>query len=145
MYYDQNVQGIFQDIQEAVHDIHGTVQEIEQYIIKFAKEYLEGKHSFNVGKNEFSSFGFDFYDLVMKGLDYLQHEEHPVYSGFNLTKYNLPDSIDWRDYGVINPIQKQGTFGCCYAFSALTAIEAQYAYKTGQLVKLSGRILVIFF
>ena len=114
------------------------VQEIEEYILNFAQEFLDGKYGFEIGHNKFSLFGFDFFDSMLKGLDFFQHEQDSDSSGYILDQNGLPTSIDWRDSGYVNEIQEQGKFGCCYAFSALAAIEAQYAKISGRLLKLSG-------
>jgi C1A family cysteine protease len=59
-------------------------------------------------------------------------------SRFNLRAENIPQQVDWRKQGAVNEVQDQGKCGCCYAFSAVAAIEAQYFKNTGKLLKLSG-------
>lgn len=52
------------------------------------------------------------------------------------------DAVDWRNKGVVNPIQDQGQCGSCWAFSAIQAQESVYAIANGKLEKLSEQNLV---
>ncbi|XP_017783728.1 PREDICTED: cathepsin O-like [Nicrophorus vespilloides] len=49
----------------------------------------------------------------------------------------LPLKIDWREKGVITPVNNQHTCGACWAFSVIETVEAMNAIKTKKLVKLS--------
>jgi cathepsin L len=60
--------------------------------------------------------------------------------GRHLQSY--PASIDWRTLGALNPIRNQGSCGSCYAFSALSSLEAMYKVKKGTLPQLSEQQLV---
>ena len=51
-------------------------------------------------------------------------------------------TIDWRDKGAVNPIQDQGQWGSCWAFSATAAFEGAYFIKHGVLMKFSEKQLV---
>lgn len=101
------------------------------------KHNSEG-HSFTIGHNKFSDLTVEEFSQMLKGFNSDQHVRSQSNAGFNLSASKNPPSVDWRDKGGINPVQDQGQFGSCYAFAALTAIEAQYYKITGQLVKLSG-------
>jgi cathepsin L len=55
---------------------------------------------------------------------------------------DVPDSLDYRDQGVVNPIRDQGQCGSCWAFSAIQAVESTYALATKTLYSLSEQNLV---
>jgi C1A family cysteine protease len=48
-----------------------------------------------------------------------------------------PTSVDWEAKGAVTPIKNQQQCGSCWAFSAICAIEGQYAVKTKNLLSLS--------
>lgn len=53
-----------------------------------------------------------------------------------------PDSIDWRDKGVVNPVKDQGQCGSCWAFSAIQAFESAWAIGGNTLISLSEQNIV---
>ncbi|CAI0384772.1 unnamed protein product [Linum tenue] len=55
---------------------------------------------------------------------------------------SLPDTMDWRTSGAVNPIKDQGQCGGCWAFSAVAAVEGITKISTGKLVSLSEQELI---
>ena len=53
-----------------------------------------------------------------------------------------PDSLDWRDKGVVSSVKDQGSAGSCWAFSTVGNVEGQWARKTGNVTSLSAEQLV---
>uniref|UniRef100_A0A1J3JYF4 Germination-specific cysteine protease 1 n=4 Tax=Noccaea caerulescens TaxID=107243 RepID=A0A1J3JYF4_NOCCA len=54
----------------------------------------------------------------------------------------LPETVDWRQNGAVNPIKDQGTCGSCWAFSTAAAVEGINKIVTGELLSLSEQELV---
>ncbi|XP_062102983.1 senescence-specific cysteine protease SAG39-like [Humulus lupulus] len=54
----------------------------------------------------------------------------------------LPSSLDWRKLGAVTPVKDQGDCGCCWAFSAVAAMEGITKLSTGKLISLSEQELV---
>lgn len=49
----------------------------------------------------------------------------------------LPEKVDWRTEGAVNPVQNQAACGSCWTFCAAAALEGAHKIKKGDLLKLS--------
>ncbi|XP_047074147.1 senescence-specific cysteine protease SAG39-like [Lolium rigidum] len=68
-----------------------------------------------------------------------------VETGFmygNVCLSHIPASIDWREKGAVTPVKDQGSCGCCWAFSAVAAVEGIHQIKTQNLTSLSEQQLM---
>jgi len=60
-----------------------------------------------------------------------------VAKGPRMTMKELPESVDWREKGVVTPVKNQGRCGSCWAFATTQIIESYAAIATGNLIELS--------
>ena len=106
---------------------------------KIIEEHNATESSFTLGHNKFSD---------------MTEEEKKSYRGLLRTEKTrgetkpiirddpLPESIDWRTKGGVNPIQNQGNCGSCWAFSAIAGLEGAYFVSSGNLIKISEQQIV---
>merc|ERR1719326_1628018 len=60
---------------------------------------------------------------------------------YTMSGVELPASVDWRGK-LVTPVKNQGDCGSCWTFSAVVALEGQYAKMTETLLELSEQDLV---
>ncbi|KAG0557143.1 hypothetical protein KC19_11G105700 [Ceratodon purpureus] len=63
-------------------------------------------------------------------------------SGFRYKDVVAPESVDWREKGVVTKVKDQGSCGSCWAFSAVGSVEGINAIRTGEAISLSVQELV---
>uniref|UniRef100_A0A2N9IJ45 Peptidase C1A papain C-terminal domain-containing protein n=1 Tax=Fagus sylvatica TaxID=28930 RepID=A0A2N9IJ45_FAGSY len=101
-------------------------------------------------------YGRVYKDRVILQYPYLTNEEfktsrnrfkkHACSTKSTSFKYEnvtvVPSTLDWRKKGAVTPIKDQGQCGCCWAFSAVAAMEGITQLTTGKLISLSEQELV---
>lgn len=114
-------------------------------IFKANSEYIE---SFNKGANKPFKLGInEFADLTNDEFKLRNRfKAHVCSNAASLFKYEnvtaVPTTMDWRKKGAVTAIKDQGQCGCCWAFSAVAAMEGITQLTTGKLVSLSEQQLV---
>lgn len=78
-------------------------------------------YKFKVAQNKFADLLVNEFLSMLHGFNRQQHLQGARMLGSSSHSYtdtsNLPREFDWRQQGVINPVQYQGSCGSCYAFS----------------------------
>ncbi|XP_041005584.1 senescence-specific cysteine protease SAG39-like [Juglans microcarpa x Juglans regia] len=115
-------------------------------IFKANVAYIE---SFNGARNKPYKLGINqFADLTNEEFiatrnRFMAHECSKKTFSFKYENVTmLPSAMDWRKKGAVTPIKDQGQCGCCWAFSAVAAMEGITKLSTGQLISLSEQELV---
>lgn len=110
-----------------------------EYINKMNTNSMNGV---SYEENKFINETFETFNQLYKGLFVKDKRLQSNCDAFHPTGEGLPDSWDWRDYGVVSSVKDQGQCGSCWSFSATGALESAWAISTGQLFNLSEQQLM---
>ncbi|XP_008225219.1 PREDICTED: ervatamin-C-like [Prunus mume] len=113
-----------------------------QFVEKFN---TEGNKTYMLGLNEHSDLSDE--EFLRQRTGYKRATELTSSANISfryedLSPTDVPPSIDWREKGAVAPIKDQGSCGCCWAFSAVAAVEGIIQIKTGKLISLSEQQLL---
>ncbi|XWS12528.1 hypothetical protein CRYUN_Cryun37aG0096900 [Craigia yunnanensis] len=125
-------------------------KDIRFQIFKENVEYIESHNADNgkkykLGVNEFTDLTNEEFKAMRNG--YKKRSSNIVASSKTSSfRYEnvtaVPSSMDWRKKGAVTNIKDQGQCGCCWAFSAVAAMEGITKLKTGKLISLAEQELV---
>ncbi|CAF0974312.1 unnamed protein product [Adineta steineri] len=103
-----------------------------------------GVHTYRLGMNQYGDLTVNEFVQKYSGVKGNMETKNSQVREVLVSNSNasLPDSVDWRNQNVVEPVKDQGACGSCWAFSAAGAIESAYAIKTSTLVSLSEQQLV---
>ncbi|KAF3694164.1 Cathepsin O [Channa argus] len=89
------------------------------------------------GINQFSDLSpKEFRDLYLRA----RASRAPLFSGRKTE--GLPVKFDWRDKGVVAPVQNQQSCGSCWAFSVVGSVQSVHAIQSSKLEQLSVQQVV---
>ncbi|TVU07268.1 hypothetical protein EJB05_47316, partial [Eragrostis curvula] len=112
--------------------------------VKFIESFNAGNNKFWLGVNQFADITNDEFRATKtnKGFNPSMAKVPTGFRYQNVSMDALPASVDWRTKGAVTPIKDQGQCGCCWAFSAVAAMEGIVKLSTGNLISLSEQELV---
>ncbi|MGD2090353.1 MAG: C1 family peptidase [Candidatus Aminicenantes bacterium] len=108
---------------------------LDQMRMEIAKQ----GHTFTVGKNSVIDKPLEMLCGLKEPPDWRQRGR---FDGGFKGGLALPTSFDWRDYGVVTPVQNQGSCGSCWAFGTIGSYESCVAAAGGTLYNLSEEWLL---
>ncbi|KAL4185713.1 hypothetical protein AMTRI_Chr10g7310 [Amborella trichopoda] len=110
--------------------------------LKFIDSVNAGGRPYKLSANKFADLTNDEFRAMHMG--FKGHECAPRASDapFMYANVSAPASMDWRKKGAVTQVKDQGQCGCCWAFSAVAAVEGITQIKTGKLVSLSEQEVV---
>ncbi|XP_042275674.1 cathepsin O isoform X1 [Thunnus maccoyii] len=98
----------------------------------YLNSFSTAPQSAKYGTNQFSNLSQkEFRDLYLRTIS----DRAPVFSGPKTEQ--LPAKFDWRDKGVVAPVQNQQACGSCWAFSVVGAMQAVHTIGGSRLEQLS--------
>uniref|UniRef100_A0A2C9UVH2 Cysteine proteinase n=1 Tax=Manihot esculenta TaxID=3983 RepID=A0A2C9UVH2_MANES len=131
--------------------------EIFKYNLRFIDEHNSKNHSYEVGLTRFADITNEEYRAMFLGTKSdpkrrLMKSRNPsrrlMKSRNPSRRYafragdELPESVDWRKQGAVNPIKDQGSCGSCWAFSTIATAEGINKIVTGELISPSEQELL---
>ncbi|KAG8642656.1 hypothetical protein MANES_12G107700v8 [Manihot esculenta] len=121
--------------------------EIFKYNLRFIDEHNSKNHSYEVGLTRFADITNEEYRAMFLGTKSdpkrrLMKSRNPSRRYAFRAGDELPESVDWRKQGAVNPIKDQGSCGSCWAFSTIATAEGINKIVTGELISPSEQELL---
>ncbi|KAJ8943316.1 hypothetical protein NQ318_004757 [Aromia moschata] len=108
--------------------------------------YAKGEKTYFMGVTAYSDLSREEYLALFNATAYaeldMEMEAATSFEDVSASAAALPDSIDWRDQGVVGEVKSQASCGGCWAFSATGAMESHYAISKQSLILLSEQYLI---
>ncbi|KAH0790677.1 Clan CA, family C1, cathepsin L-like cysteine peptidase [Histomonas meleagridis] len=102
---------------------------------KRAVQDFNKDHRFKLKLNQFAALTNSEYQNLIQSKYPFKMPENPITESHNSF---TPDTLDWRDFGIVNPIRDFGSAcAASWAFSAIASQESAWAKKHGDLYNLS--------
>jgi len=121
------------------HDIRRSIfADNLRLILSHNAEHAKGLHTYTLGVNRFADLTNEEFRNQFNGFKPINGEEGP----FHQTERSAPDSMDWRDHGLVTPVKNQGQCGSCWAFAAVATMEGAWKAAGNSLTSLSEQELV---
>ncbi|KAL2494714.1 Senescence-specific cysteine protease SAG12 [Forsythia ovata] len=111
-----------------------------EYIEAFSKA---GTQTYKLGINQFADLTNEEFQASRNGYKMSPYQKSRKALSFRYENVTaIPASMDWRKNGAVTAVKDQGQCGCCWAFSAVAAMEGINQLSTGKLISLSEQELV---
>jgi len=113
----------------------------KEMIERHNEQFYQGLKSYTLAMNKFGDLMHHEFTSMMNGYKRSSNKKKGI-AYIKPAHASIPDSVDWREEGIVTDIKDQGQIGSSWAFSATGAIECAHAIATGDLVSLSEQQLV---
>ena len=94
--------------------------------------YLKGESKYYLGLNQYSDLEDEEFKQTYLMTKEIHRQNRPEDKRwrFEQLKVEPGTSVDWREKGVVAPVQDQGACGSCYAFAGTGAASSTYALRS---------------
>ncbi|KAL3377141.1 hypothetical protein AABB24_003513 [Solanum stoloniferum] len=115
--------------------------------VKFIESFNKnGTQRYKLAVNKYADLTTEEFTASYMGLDtslLSQQESTATTTSFKYGSVTeVPYSMDWRNSGSVTEIKDQGVCSCCWAFSAVAAIEGAYQIANNEQISLSEQQLI---
>lgn len=134
---------IYKDRYNKTYNENEEHNRFEQFCnnLNYIKDFNDDdQNTIKLGINKFA----DLSNAEFKSLNTLSSRQYVKRNEEVLNPKHVPNSLDWRDMGMVTPVKDQAQCGSCWAFSAIAALESSNAIhgKDHKLYNLSEQELV---
>lgn len=149
--YSYNHWPQFNEFQTKFQKEYDSLYELEYRFQVFTDNYerilehnSDMSQTFKMGVNYFTDLTSQEFNDMYVGREKARRDSVSSVCNKFIPDYTkvVPDTMDWRNYGVVTSVKNQGQCGSCWAFSSTGAIEGSLAVSSGLLVDLSEQELV---
>lgn len=108
--------------------------------MKKIESHNNAGNSYKLGINQFSDMTQEeFTAQSLGGYKRMPQPKSPALKAAKINVQDLPESVDWRDSGVVSDVKNQGSCGSCWAFATTEMIESYAAIAAGSMTELSSQ------
>lgn len=107
---------------------------------RYVEEHNRHESSYKLELNKFAHLTNAEYSSML-GAKMMRNKYNTEIPMKSLTN-DIPDELDYKTKGVVNPVKDQKHCGSCWAFGTIASMESQWALKHGTLYSLSEQCLV---
>jgi len=111
-----------------------TWKDNREFINSHNDLWAAGKKSYTMKLNKFGDMTNEEYQKHMGLRKGPRNGRQYAKGAFTQNLKDAPDTFDWRDHNIVNPVKDQGQCGSCWSFSAVAAMEGAYNYKANGTV-----------